>query len=143
MPYLPFPRKKLMRTILVALCICSLLAAGCVNVRPWRVHERPWTPEVVEAASGVRATHSDGTTIVLEDAYLDADATVLHGTRVPASDGAPVAIPTDELALLETRRVEPLRLLANLGLGVVYVIVSLGVLIALSSPPVVMAGGAG
>jgi hypothetical protein len=127
-----------MRTILVALCICSLLATGCVKVRPWRVHERPWTPEVVESASSVRATQSDGTTIVLEDAYLDADATVLYGTRVPANDGAPVAIPTDELALLETKRVEPLRILTNLGLGVVYVIVGLVVLVALN-PPVVAA----
>jgi hypothetical protein len=123
-----------MRTILVALCICSLLATGCVKVRPWRVHERPWTPEVVESASSVRATQSDGTTIVLEEAYLYADATVLYGTRVPANDGAPVAIPTDELALLETKRVEPLRILTNLGLGVVYVIVGLVVLVALNPP---------
>ena len=104
------------------------------------MHERPWTPEVVEGASSVRATQGDGTTIVLKDAYLDVDATVLHGTRVPANDGAPVAIPTDELALLETRRVEPLRVLGNVALGVVYVIVTFGVLLSLA-PPVPMGGG--
>ena len=123
-----------MRAAIAGLCIVSLLAAGCVQVSPWRAHARPWTPGLVTGASGVRATQSDGTRTVLVDAYLDADATYLRGTRVPAGDEAPVAIPTDQLTLLETKRVEPLRVLANVGLGVLYSAVILVVLVGLNPP---------
>jgi hypothetical protein len=117
-----------MQAAIVTLCIFSLLATGCLQVSPWRVHERPWTPELLAGAGGVRVTQSDETKIVLEDAYLDADATVLHGTRVPANGEAPVAIPTDQLTLLETKRLEGHRVIGNVGLGVLAFSLVVGVI---------------
>ncbi len=118
-----------MQAAIVTLCIFSLLATGCVPVSPWRVQERPWTPELLEGAGGVRVTQGDGTKIVLEDAYLDADATVLHGTQVPANGEAPVAIPTDQLAVLETKRVEPALVVVNVGWGVLWAFVIISVIV--------------
>jgi len=118
----------------VALCVSGLLLAGCLQVRPWRVHERPWTEAVVASAHQVRATRADGTQIVLEDAQLDAAASVLSGRPVPPGDGEQVSIAVDTLTQLETSRVESSRVLANIGLGALYCMIAIVVLFALNPP---------
>ena len=97
-----------------ALCLLLLAAPACLNVRPWREQERPWTSETVAEAERVRVTYEDGTRVILKEAAVVASPGVVRGLEHPG--GESLEVPLEQIASLETRRFESVRAALNVPL---------------------------
>lgn len=104
-----------MRSILFVLvaCVPSCTAA------PWREAQPPFGPACLDGAEDVRVRFADGNRVVMASAHWVPEIAppVLEGLVA----GDVWRVPLSEVVGLETRRTEPLRVVANTVVAVVVV----------------------
>ena len=96
----------------------ALVLQGCLNTRPWRRQERPWTPETVQHAEDVRVTRKDWTMVLFEEFVVVVGEGGGYIEGPPGKGREPnapsIRVGFDEIEVFETRRQEDARVVVNI-----------------------------
>ncbi len=107
-----------MRYLLFAVML--FVAAAC-ETAPWREQPPPWTYTTVRGAEEVLVVRYDGEVVVLRRARIEVAAG--GSWLIGESNASELRLPLEDVASLETRRTETLRVIANTAIVAVAVAV--------------------
>ncbi len=109
------------RVLPITLAVAAAFAPACLDTRPWRSREPPWSEASFSESDEVRVQRSDGSWMFLSQAHIGRDArgVVLHGTSLTTGAAPPRAleVPLSDVVRLDVRHTEPARVLGNALIG--------------------------